>query len=160
LAEADVRTNDLEGARALVNQIRTRAGKTRQGPGDAGRASIAVAIATPTVATATPYGVYQVGLYTTPWTDPVYALAAVQAERRLELAMEGQRFFDLRRWGLEIPTLNGYLTGIGGGREDTRRLYLTSALPVAAKHHEYPIPTIQIELSGGATSLLKQNTGW
>jgi starch-binding outer membrane protein, SusD/RagB family len=160
LAEADVRTGDLEGARAIVNQIRTRAGKTRQGPGDAGRASIAVAIPDATVATATPYGVYQVGLYTTPWTDPVYALAAVQAERRLELAMEGQRFFDLRRWGIEIPTLNGYVTGIGGGREDTRRLYLKSAVPLAAKHHLFPIPTIQIELSGGAQSALKQNTGW
>jgi hypothetical protein len=160
LAEADVRTGDLEGARTIVNQIRTRAGKTRQGPGDAGRASIAVAIATPTVATATPYGVYQVGLYTTPWADPVYALAAVQAERRLELAMEGQRFFDLRRWGTEIPTLNGFLTGIGGGREDNRRIYYKVAVPLAAKHHLYPIPTLQIELSGGAASALKQNTGW
>jgi hypothetical protein len=109
--------------------------------------------------------VYQVGLYTTPWTDPVYALAAVQAERRLELAMEGQRFFDLRRWGLEIPTLNAYVTGLpvslgGGGREDSRRFYLKSAVPLEAKHHLYPIPTIQIELSGGASSALKQNTGW
>jgi hypothetical protein len=160
LAEADVRTGDLEGARAIVNQIRTRAGKTRQGPGDAGRASIAVTIPDATVPTVTPYGVYQVGLYTTPWTDPVYALAAVQAERRLELAMEGQRFFDLRRWGLEIPMLNGYVTGIGGGREDSRRVYLKSAVPLEAKHHLYPIPTIQIELSGGAQSALKQNTGW
>jgi hypothetical protein len=163
LAEADVKNADLEGARAIVNQIRTRAGKTRQGPGDAGRASIAVAIPNAAVPTATPYGVYQVGLYTTPWTDPVYALAAVQAERRLELAMEGQRFFDLRRWGIEIPTINGYLTGVAGvgtGREDTRRLYLKSAVPLTAKHHLYPIPTIQIELSGGAQSALKQNPGW
>jgi hypothetical protein len=160
LAEADVKTGDLEGARTIVNDIRTRAGKTRQGPGDAGRASIAVTIPDATVPTTTPYGVYQVGLYTIPWTDPVYALAAVQAERRLELAMEGQRFFDLRRWGIVIPTLNGYLTGVGGGREDTRRLYLTSAVPLAAKHLLFPIPTIQIELSGGAQSALKQNPGW
>ncbi len=154
LAEADVKTGDLEGARAIVNQIRTRAGKTRQGPGDAGRASIAVTIPDATVPTATPYGVYQVGLYTAPWTDPVYALAAVQAERRLELAMEGQRFFDLRRWGAFIATRNGYVTGIGGGREDTRRLYLKSAVPLATKHLLFPIPTIQIELSGGAQSAL------
>lgn len=160
LAEADVRTGDLEGARAIVNQIRTRAGKTRQGPGDAGRASIAVTIPNATVPTATPYAVYQVGLYTTPWTDAVYAEAAVQAERRLELAMEGQRFFDLRRWGTVIPTLNGYLTGVGGGREDTRRLYLKSAVPLATQHLLFPIPTVQIELSGGAQSALEQNPGW
>jgi hypothetical protein len=160
LAEADVKGGDLEGARAIVNEIRGRAGKTAQGPGDAGRASIAVAIPNPLIPNAFPYAVYQVGLYTTPWTDPVYALNAVQTERRLELAMEGQRFFDLKRWGTLIPTLNGYLTGVGGGREDTRKLYLKSAVPVATKHLLYPIPTIQIELSGGASSALKQNAGW
>jgi SusD family. len=160
LAEAEVKTGDLEGARTIVNEIRRRAGKKAQGPGDAGRASIAVDIPNPAVPNIFPYAVYQVGLYTTPWTDPVYAEAAVQAERRLELAMEGQRFFDLRRWGTVIPTLNGYLTGVGGGREDTRRLYLKFAGPLATKHLLFPIPTVQIELSGGAQSALKQNPGW
>ena len=160
LAEAEVKTGDLEGARTIVNEIRTRAGKKAQGPGDAGRASIAVDIPNPAVPNTFPYAVYQVGLYTTSWTDPVYAEAAVQAERRLELAMEGQRFFDLRRWGTVIPTLNGYLTGVGGGREDARRLYLKFAGPLATKHLLFPIPTVQIELSGGAQSALKQNPGW
>jgi hypothetical protein len=77
--------------------------------------------------------------------------------------MEGQRFFDLRRWGTYQTVLNGYLTGIGGGKEasNARRAYLTAAEPLASRHRWYPIPTNQIELSKVAgTSTLKQNPGW
>lgn len=45
----------------------------------------------------TPWAVYRIELYATPWIDQVFARTAVRFERRLELAMEGQRFFDLRR---------------------------------------------------------------
>ena len=38
--------------------------------------------------------------------------------------MEGQRFFDLRRWDIADDVLNGYLNGVAVGREETRRLYL------------------------------------
>ena len=161
LAEAEVETGDLEGARTIVNEIRARAGVKAQGPGDAGRASIAVPIPNPTGRNVFPYAVYQVGLYTTPWADKTFAQTAVRAERRLELAMEGQRFFDLRRWGIEIPTLNGYLKGVGGGAEENRLGYLKSAIQLTTKHHLYPIPIIQIELSKVGTELrLKQNPGW
>jgi starch-binding outer membrane protein, SusD/RagB family len=161
LAEAEIETGDMEGARAIVNDIRTRAGVKAQGPGDAGRASIAVDIPNPTVPNTFPYAVYQVGLYTAPWADKTYAQTAVRAERRLELAMEGQRFFDIRRWGIEIPTINGYLTGVGGGAENTRLSYLKSAAPLTARHHLYPIPFIQIELSKvGTEGRLTQNPGW
>jgi len=75
--------------------------------------------------------------------------------------MEGQRFFDLRRWGIADVTLNAYLNGQAGGAEETRRPHLVSAEAFAAKHRYYPIPTIQIELSKvGQTSTLTQNTGW
>jgi hypothetical protein len=161
LAEAEVEAGSLENARTIVNQIRTRAGKKAQGPGDAGRASIAVAIPNPAVPNTFPYAVYQVGLYNTPFPDQTYARSVVRAERRLELAMEGQRFFDLRRWGIEIPVINGYLKGVGGAGEENRLVYLKSAGPLAAKHHLYPIPIIQIELSkGGAGGGLTQNPGW
>ena len=35
--------------------------------------------------------------------------------------MEGQRFFDLRRWGILETTLNAYINGVGGGAEKSRR---------------------------------------
>jgi hypothetical protein len=99
---------------------------------------------------------YQVGLYTTPWTDQNYAQVAVRTERRLELAMEGQRFFDLRRWGTAEHVINAYLA-----EEATRRPYLTAAAPFASRHYRYPIPPIQIDLSKvGETSMLQQNAGW
>jgi len=50
----------------------------------------------------TGWAFYKIGLYTVPWTGlgAAYARNAVRTERRLELAMEGQRFFDLRRWAI------------------------------------------------------------
>jgi hypothetical protein len=162
LAEAQVETADLEGARANVNLIRARAGRKAQGPGNAGRASVAADIPNPAVPNTFPYAVYQVAQYLTPWTDPVYARNAVRAERRLELAMEGQRLFDLRRWGISVPTLNAYLDGVGGGAEQDRLTYLQFAGPLTEPRHLlYPLPNIQIELSkGGSEGGLTQNPGW
>src|SRR5262245_38672703 len=162
LAEAEIEAGTLDNARIIVNDIRTRAGVKVQGPGGTApnfgeRASVAVAINDPRITWAT----YKIGLYTTPFADQNAARTAVRYERRLELAMEGQRFFDLRRWGIADQTLNGYLTGVAGGREDARRLQLQSAQTFAAKHALYPIPAVQIDLSksaGGAG--LKQNNGW
>jgi hypothetical protein len=95
--------------------------------------------------------------------DLTYARAAVHAERRLELAMEGQRFFDLRRYGMTeaAATINGYIKGIGGGNEASRRLYLADAEPITARHRFYPIPPIEIDLSkSNGQENLKQNPGW
>lgn len=156
LAEAEVEAGSLENARAIVNQIRTRAGQKAQGPGTTA-ANIAVPINDPSITWAT----YRVGLYNTPWADQASARAAVRAERRLELAMEGQRFFDLRRWNIADATLNGYLNGIGGGSEKARLAQFTSAEAVTTKHAEYPIPDNQIQLSSvGGKSTLNQNPGW
>jgi hypothetical protein len=82
--------------------------------------------------------------------------------------MEGQRLFDLRRWGIGKEVINGYLTGTGaapygsnGGREDARRTYKTSAEAFADRHRFYPIPQDQIDLSKiGSELRLKQNPGW
>ena len=151
LAEAEVEAGSLENAREIVNEIRTRASVRAQGPG-VDRATIAVPINDPSITWAT----YRIGTYTTPWTSQADARTRVRAERRLELAMEGQRFFDLRRWGIAEATLNAYLQV-----EKTRRLYLTSAETYAARHRYYPIPPIQIELSkANGQTTLTQNTGW
>jgi hypothetical protein len=165
LAEAEVEAGSLENARTIVNEIRTRAGKSAQGcgasatndvvakyPACANDTRVAVPINDPSIGWAT----YRVGLYTTPFASQTEARTAVRYERRLELAMEGQRFFDLRRWATADATLNTYLTA-----EKTRRPYLVGAEAFAPRHRWYPIPQIQIELSKvGNESRLKQNTGW
>ena len=165
LAEANVEAGSLEEARTIVNQIRTRTSVAAQGcgwtatngveqtyPACAGDGRIAVPLNDPVTAWAD----YQVGLYTAPWTDQSYARTAVRTERRLELAMEGQRFFDLRRWQAAEQVINGYLA-----EEATRRSFLTAAAQFTSRYYLYPIPPIQIELSKvGETSMLQQNSGW
>lgn len=155
VAEAEVEAGSIENARTIVNQIRARAGVMAQGPG-ADRGTLAVPLNSASITWAT----YRVGLYPT-FANQTVAREAVRNERRLELAMEGQRFWDLRRWGTAEAVLNAYVNGVGGGAEKTRRTYLTAAEPLTARHRWYPIPSLQVELSKvGGTPRLKQNTGW
>ena len=75
--------------------------------------------------------------------------------------MEGQRFFDLKRWGEMQTTIAGYFNGVGGGNEKSRRTWFTSAELPVAKHDNYPIPTVQVELSKvDGQARVPQNTGW
>ncbi|MGQ0713757.1 MAG: RagB/SusD family nutrient uptake outer membrane protein [Gemmatimonadaceae bacterium] len=169
LAEAEVEAGSLENARAIVNSVRARAGVRAQGcglPSDPDDAANLVAtyatcsgdrrIAVPINDASIRWATYRVGLYTTPFPSQADARNAVRFERRLELAMEGQRFFDLRRWEIADQVLNAYL-----GAEDTRRLYLAAAEPFATRHRLYPIPAIQVELSKvDGQARLTQNEGW
>jgi len=81
----------------------------------------------------------------------------VRIERRLELAMEGQRFFDLRRWNVADTAINNYVAV-----EGTRRLYKASTAPFdPLRHYLFPLPAIQIQLSKvGSQNTLQQNPGW
>ena len=156
LAEAEVEAGSLENARTIVNEIRARAAVKAQGPGK-DRATIGVPLNDPSITWAT----YKIGPYPAPFADQATARTAVRNERRLEMAMEGQRFFDLRRWGTAEQVLNAYINGVGGGSEKTRRLQLGGAAAFTARHALFPIPAIQIELSkAGTGGGLKQNTGW
>ncbi len=171
LAEAEVETGDLEGARALVNKIRARAAVAAQGCGASADNNVAAKypqcagdsrMAVPINDLSITWAKYDVRPYPS-FPSVAYARAAVHAERRLELALEGQRFFDLRRYGMPEAkaTINGYLRGIGGGREDARRLYLVNAEDLQDKHRFYAIPPVEIDLSkSGGTETLKQNLGW
>jgi hypothetical protein len=150
LAEAEVEAGSMENARQIVNQIRARAAVRVQGPGT-DRATMAVPINDPSIT----WAVYRIGQYTAPFANQAAARTAVREERRLELAMEGQRFFDLRRWGTAQQVLNAYLAV-----EKTRLNKLTSASAYEARHQLYPIPTRQIELSAGEGGGLTQNPGW
>ena len=177
LAEAEVEAGSLANATAIVNSIRARAAVAAQGCGKGSDAATQAALvaAYPICATdsrmAVPindpsikWAVYKVGQYPT-FPSQAYGREAVRAERRLELAMEGQRFFDLRRWGLAYAAaaINGYIKGEGGGAEDVsaRRLYKAGAETFIARHMLFPIPSLQIELSKvGGQNRLAQNPGW
>ena len=141
LAEIEVRLNNPEAARGYVNQIRQRAanpnGFVKMPDG-------------------TPAANYVINLYTTPWSDPAYALKAVQFEERLEFGMEGHRFFDLVRWEIAAETLNAYLAV-----EKNKRSHLANAAFIKGKHEYYPIPLQEIlnsQVNGQYT--LQQNIGY
>lgn len=140
-AEAEVELGNLEKGREYINQIRRRAanpdGFVKNPDGS-------------------PAANYVIAEYTTPWTDKAMALKAVRFERRLELGMEGQRFFDLVRWGIAKETLNTYLA-----YEVTKRANLKGA---SFKDHNvlFPVPQRQIDATKlpDGTATLTQNPGY
>jgi starch-binding outer membrane protein, SusD/RagB family len=142
-AECEIAVGSAEKAREYVNMIRTRAGNCAQGA-----TSMKVAIDAPEIT----WAKYNVKTYTSPWTDKAAALAAVKTERRLELALEGHRVFDLQRWGNYAAHMTEYIA-----RESKLVTVLGQAQPVTAKHDAWPIPSTEIAKSNG---VLKQNTGY
>ncbi|MCW3111718.1 MAG: RagB/SusD protein [Segetibacter sp.] len=135
-AECEVEAGSLEKARSLVNRVRARAanpvGWVQGSPAN-----------------------YKIGLYTA-FASQDFARMAVRFERRLELAMEGHRFFDLVRWGIAAQTLNAYIA-----KEKSLRSYLNNATFTAGKSEYFPIPQRQIDQSqvNGAPTLT-QNPGY
>lgn len=146
LAECEVEAGSLENARLLVNLVRARA------------ANPAGFVVTPGFAAN-----YKVGLYLLPWTDQAAARKAVHFERKLELGMEGHRFFDLVRWGEAKTTLDAYFRYVSGtsnpGINNKRPYLATPSVPVftVGKSEYFPIPQRQIDLSSGT---LTQNPGY
>lgn len=78
-----------------------------------------------------------------------FAIKAVNFERRIELAMEGHRFFDLVRQERAAEVLNEYLSV-----EKTKTSHLSSANFTAGQDEYFPLPQSIIDLSFG---VLKQN---
>jgi len=77
-------------------------------------------------------------------------------ERRLELAMEGHRFFDLVRWGTAATVINTYIS-----REKGQRPLKQNANFVAGKNEYFPIPQGEIDnLNSDGKERLKQNPGY
>ncbi|MDW7690639.1 RagB/SusD family nutrient uptake outer membrane protein [Flammeovirgaceae bacterium SG7u.111] len=127
-AEAQVALGDLEGARAVVNEVRERAKNSQY---------------VMTLDGSAPADDYNIELYTEAWTDADAALEAVRLERRLELAMEGHRFFDLVRWGVAAETINEYIEV-----EKTKRSHLTNAQFTEGVNEYFPIPQTYIDVVG------------
>ncbi len=146
-AEVEVEIGSLTQAQTYVNMVRSRAansaGWVKSIPGGANYGGFAAN--------------YKVGLYTTPWADQATARLYVQFERRLELAMEGHRFFDLVRYGTAATELNAY----AAHEVSSGYVLLNAATFVAGKNEYYPVPQAEIDqstISGKVT--LKQNNGY
>tara|TARA_R110000765_G_scaffold22365_1_gene57184 strand:- start:5622 stop:7376 length:1755 start_codon:yes stop_codon:yes gene_type:complete len=139
LAEAEVELGDLERARTLVNEIRTRAANPE---GFVPLATQGTDRNDFTIEEGTPAANYDIATYDTAWTDPVTARKAVRFETRLEFALEGHRFFDLQRWGIAAETLNAYIAS-----ESQQRIYLQGRSFVAGKNEFFPIPIEAIDRS-------------
>ena len=137
-AEAAVETGQLEKARGYINQLRARAAN----PAGFQEGAIQGATRPEYTKTGSPAANYVIGEYTAPWTDAAVARKAVRYESRLETAMEGNRFFDLQRWGVQSQVLNEYLS-----RESRYRIYLQGKSFTAPKNEFYPIPTYAIDRS-------------
>ncbi len=94
--------------------------------------------------------------------DQTLQREAIQRESRIELATEGQRYFDVRRWmiaesdeGRQGGAFHGMNVGGNKVAFHTRTVWHTRHF--ARKNYLYPIPHTQIMLSGGQ---LVQNPGW
>lgn len=67
--------------------------------------------------------------------------SAIRHERRVELAMEGHRWFDLVRWGIAKETMDAYAL------TETEEARAHMSTFVAGKHELFPIPIIEIDLN-------------
>ena len=141
-AEALIETGKLEEARTIINDIRQRAKNS--------------------VAKHIQYAADQceIALYPdTYFKDKETARKCLQWERRLELAMENGRYFDLRRWGIASKTLNAYFeiekNDVYDGQ--TYAQYLKDAHYTPGKNEFYPVPYNQLYYVPG---LYSQNKGY
>lgn len=134
-ALAQLGGSHLQEALSLVNQLRRRAKQST------------AAIAN----YESQYGVrLNVGQYTGTY-DQAQTLKIVKMERRLEMGMESERFFDLVRWGEAASVINKYYA------EEANDCAIYNGAHFTANKNEYlPIPHAQVAASKGN---YKQNIG-
>lgn len=139
-AEACVETNDLSAAKAALNEVRARA-----------RGSEATLLPD--------FPDYQCNL----WDDVQKKYVnrqcadnqadlrqAIRHERRVELAMEGHRWFDICRWEIAKEVMDAYKQT----ESEDARSHMSEF--VKGKHELFPIPSKEIELN----PVMEQNWGY
>ena len=134
-AEARALQGECGEATALINQLRVRAKNSTAMLADYERD-------------------YHVHLLVNNYTvaDQPTTLARVKMERRLELAMESERFFDLVRWGEAGAVLTTYYA------EEVKYCPVYDKAAFTLNKHEYlPIPEAQMAASNGHYT---QNINW
>jgi len=151
-AECAADANDLPAAMGYVNQVRSRASDASGWVYSDGSYNASTSTYT---GGETPAANYKIGLYTS-FPSKDYAVKAVQFERRIELAMEGQRFFDLVRYGTAGTVLNAYY--------DRYRAIMplkANAHWTAGKNEVFPIPQGEIDnLNSDGVTRLVQNPNY
>ena len=129
-AEALAQLGNTADAISLVNQVRNRA----------------IAMTTNSVVANYPtkYGVhYAIGKYNGSYSKDE-ALRIVKMERRLELAMESERFFDLVRWGDAATVINRFYSS-----ESEKMEFLKDSKFTSNKNEYLPVPFEQLAASNG-----------
>lgn len=121
--------NGLEEARKLINRVRERAM----------RSDYVRDFNDPSKYAAK----YKIGLYPAAGWTQEYARKALRTEMRLEKAMEGERFFDLVRWGIAKATMNRYYQA----EQDNRVYYQNASFETGEEY--FPVPVAQYNFSGG-----------
>lgn len=119
----------LDEARDLINQVRAKAARSVDPlytPVDCN----------PMVAN------YAVGQYSATAWNQEYARRAVRHERRIELAMEGLRWFDLLRWGNAVEVVNRYY------QFETEYQPYYSGANLSADELYFPVPLNQKDNAG------------
>ncbi|MDO9376334.1 MAG: RagB/SusD family nutrient uptake outer membrane protein, partial [Ferruginibacter sp.] len=139
-AEAEIEVGSLATARTYINRVRTRAAASPVLNGAANAAN------------------YVISIYPADFADKAAARTAVRFERKLELGMEGHRFYDLVRWGIADVVMNTEYFSKEGVRRATA---LAGSTFVKGKHEYLPIPEFAITTSiADGKPTLKQNPGY
>ena len=140
-AEVAVEEGDLTTAVQLVNRVRRRAsnqlvmGKVNNTTFESGYVL--------DIDDTQPAANYLIGEYTS-FPDQTYAREAVRMELRLETALEGNRFFDLRRWGILDQVIPAYIKN-----EQMFRSVMTGATFDLDRNDHWPIPQTQVDIQRG-----------
>ena len=162
-AECEAQIGSLDKAETYVNMVRQRAANPNgfvylNAAYDANTSTYS-----PQTVPGDKYSVkpYPAGAFSA--RGQAYAISAIQMERRLELAMEGQRFFDLSRWdngtGSMQAILNDYV-GVEKNRSGFFRVNNTAVFTKGVNEY-FAIPQKELDAENAqGKAVLKQNPGY